>query len=134
MTQKNCTCGMPDCWPANDFSWLSSNSGWHGNINGCHSSVFFIHGKKIREQRDVPEGTYDINALLNLLVRWSQGLPNPRLVHTHDTGDGDWGLWIEGEREPNDEDWKRLEQARHSARQKAERDLADIRRRFPDLK
>ena len=109
---KNCSCGEDDCWDADDSSWLSSNSGWHGDINGCPSSVFFIHGKRIREQRHIPVGDWPVADMVELVRRWSEGLPGARLVMSHDTGGGEPGFWIEGVREPNAADMKRLEECR----------------------
>ena len=109
---KNCWCGAEDCWDKSDSSWLSSNSGWYGDINGCRSSVFFIHSKRIREQRHIPEGNWPVDQMLELVGRWSEGLPGARLVMSHDTGGGESGFWIEGEREPNAADMKRLGECR----------------------
>jgi hypothetical protein len=131
---KSCHCGAPDCWDKNDYSWLSSNSGWHGDINGCQSSVFFIHGKKIREQRHIPTGYFPVDEIPALFAKWSQGLPGARLTYSHDTGGGDWGLWIEGERDPNGEDWARLEAARERDKEKARREIAYAIQRFPELR
>ncbi len=117
-TSSKCMCGDSDCWPRDDYSWLSSRSGWSGDINGCPSSVFFIHGRKIREQRHIPEGSWSIAELAERLPMWANGLPDARLFWTSDTGGGDAGLWIEGVREPTAIDWKRLDEAR--ARQDAE--------------
>lgn len=128
-----CHCGAKDCWDEHDYSWVSSESGWHGDINGCPSSVFFIHGKKIREQRQVPYGRFLLNDLPKLFECWGMGLPNARLVWTEDTGGGDCGLWIEGERDPTVDDLKRLEETRKRAREKAIRDLRHIHRQYPDL-
>ena len=129
---KKCFCGE-DCWDANDHSWLSSNSGWHGDINGCQSSVFFIHGKKIREQRQIPYGSFSVAELPGLFSRWSDGLPNARVEFHEDTGGGDMGIWIEGVREPNDEDLGRLEEARARMRQKAIDECKYALRQFPDI-
>ena len=109
---ENCICGRSDCWDKGDYSWLASNSGWYGNINGCPSSVFFIHGKKIREQRHLPFGNWPISEMPALIALWAKGLPNGRLVICEDTGDGEQGFWIEGEREPNDTDNARLQECR----------------------
>lgn len=120
-------CGDPNCWDAGDYSWLASNSGWHGELHGCQTSIFFIHGRKIREQRHVPSGDWPLSQLPELLARWSTGLPNPRLAWYADTGDGDVGLWIEGEREPNEADNARLQEYR-------ERQEREDRRVFERLK
>ncbi len=131
--EKTCICGAEDCWDRNDYSWLSSRSGWHGDVNGCPSSVFFIHGKKIREQRHIPYGEYPVASFPALLEHWAAGLPNARFFWCEDTGDGDSGLWIEGEREPNAADQDRLEQARTRERANAVRDYRSITEKFPDL-
>ena len=128
---QNCHCGAPECWPENDYSWLSA--AWRGVINDCEASVFFIHGKMIREQRNLPTGTYNLASLSRLLAFWGAGLPEPHLCYSHDTGAGDWGLWIEGVRKPNDEDWARLEAVRQRDREEATRELARIHSRFPAL-
>jgi hypothetical protein len=99
-------------------------------LHGCHAFVFFIHGRKIREQRQVPQGRWTIAQLHERLEQWSAELPNARLVWTQDTGDGDSGLWIEGEREPNEADWQRLREARAHQRRRDEEELARIQRRL----
>ena len=128
--QGKCTCGEADCWDADDYSWLSSNSGWRGTIHGCHTSIFFIHGKKIREQRHIPAGHWDIERATELLREWSRGLPNQILIWSHDTGDGDSDLWIDGIREPTAEDWQRLEECRAWQDQDDRRTYERLRRRF----
>jgi hypothetical protein len=130
---ETCFCGDLNCWPKNDHSWLSSNSGWHGDINGCQSNVFFIHGRKIREQRHIPYGSFAVADLPALFAKWSEGLPDARLLFMDDIGGGDPGIWIEGVREPTDADNSRLEEARARMRAKAVQDLDYIHRQFPDL-
>ena len=125
INESNCFCGSQDCWDKDDYSWLASNSGWYGDINGCSSSVFFIHGKKIREQRHLPTGNWPISKIIELVAKWSEGLPNGRLVICEDTGDGDPGLWIEGERDPNDADLVRLQECRD---RKKKEDLQELKR------
>ena len=120
-------------WDKNDYDWLDDSANWHGDINGCYASVFYIHGKMIREQRHIPYGSFPIAKLPNLIMYWAEGLANARLEHHEDTGDGDSGWWIEGERPPNEKDAARLEQARQQLRQKARRDLQWIHQRYPDL-
>ncbi len=111
-----CKCGEKDCWDEDDYSWLASKSGWHGTLHGCRTSVFFIHGKRIREQRHIPTGYYDVASLPALLAKWSEGLPNARLSWCQDTGDGDASLWIEGVRDPDSDDVRRLEECRERQR------------------
>lgn len=133
MTGKKCFCGAPECWDAEDHAWLSSASGWRGDINGCNTSVFFIHGKQVREQRHVPNGSYQVAELPQLFEKWAEGLPDARLVWLEDAGNGDAGLWIEGVREPVEADWQRYEEASARERDRAIRALRDIRRKFPEL-
>lgn len=127
---ENCHCGAENCWDEGDYSWLSSNSGWGGEINGCDSLVFFIHGRKIREQRHLPEGDWPVSEMAELVKRWSEGLPNGRLVIMEDTGDGEPGFWIEGEREPNTEDWKRLDECRARQDEKDRREYERLQEKF----
>ncbi len=134
MAKEKCVCGAEDCWDINDYSWLSSRSGWCGDINGCHSSIFFIHGKKIREQRHIPCGSFPISVLHKLLDKWADGLPNAQLVWSEDTGDGESGLWIEGVREPNNDDKERLAELRVLDYQKATEELKSIFKRYPELR
>ena len=130
-SKKDCHCGEAECWDAGDYSWLSDRSGWHGDINGCDSSVFFIHGKRIREQRHIPEGQWPIAAIGAQFEVWAKGLPGARLVYMGDTGGGDPGWWIEGEREPNDDDLVRLQEARNKAEQEERRQLGRLLEKFP---
>ena len=126
--QQTCTCGEPDCWAADDYSWLKA--GWGGEISGCDAAVFFIHGKKIREQRHFPEGEWPIDTIGAQFAAWAQGLPGARLVYHSDTGDGEPGWWIEGEREPNDEDLKRLREVQDRTEGKERRELERLRGKY----
>ena len=126
--QRNCICGESDCWGMDDNAWL--DAGWGGVINGCSSSVFFIHGKRIREQRHIPEGNWPITEMLELVNHWAEGLPGSRLVMCADTGAGDPGFWIEGERDPNAEDLKRLEECRARRDRDDRRDYERLQRKF----
>jgi hypothetical protein len=128
--QKICSCGDPNCWTAGDYSWLYSQSGWFGVLHGCRTSIFFIHGRHIREQRTIPDGDYSLNDLPRLLEQWSTGLPNARLCWCRDTGDGDASLWIEGERQPEPADLERLEEARQRERTKDERELERLKEKL----
>ena len=130
--EQNCICGAPGCWDKGDYSWLASNSGWHGEINGCQSSVFFIHGKKIREQRNIPEGFWPVSEMVELVRRWSEGLPNARFVMCFDTGGGDPGFWIDGVREPNAADWARLEECRTRQEGQDYREYERLKEKFSD--
>src|SRR3990167_11131360 len=118
-----CHCGADECWDKHDTAWLSSESGWHGEIDGCSVSVFFIHGKKIREQRHIPKQWGSVEDFIAKITRWSAGLTNPQFVYSLDTGDGDYGLWIEGIREPRPEDFVRLQEARARIRDQAQREV-----------
>lgn len=125
----NCFCGDPGCWDQADRSWVSCS--WHGIQHGCESSVFFIHGRKIREQRTIPPGELSVSEFATLLVEWSKGLPNPRVVVCFDSdGDGQKGFWIEGEREPNEEDAARLEQCRAMQEKNDRRELERLKRKY----
>lgn len=129
MERRNCLCGDPNCWDGDDHSWLSSRSGWNGNINGTQASIFFIHGRMIREQRHVPYGEWKIADIQSIFDRYSVGMPNPRLVWSQGSEDSDPSLWIEGEREPNADDLKRLQECRDREARDDERELAAIQRR-----
>lgn len=129
-TSGKCPCGALECWDVDDYSWVSSRSGWHGELHGCQTSVFFIHGKKIREQRHTPEGRWGLDEMLQLLIEWSRGLPDPVFIWDRDTGSGDAGFWIEGVREPNDEDIARLQECRDRRDAEDRRTLERIQRRL----
>ncbi len=118
-----CDCGAGECWNEHDTAWLGSESGWYGDVDGCHTSIFFIHGKKIREQRSIPEQYGSVDEFIAKLRRWSIGLDNAHFIYTHDVGDGSPGTWIEGTREPHAEDTKRLVEARARIREQAQRDV-----------
>lgn len=132
---NRCMCGLnnQDCWPSDDFAWLDSQSGWRGTFYGCQTSVFFIHGRKIREQRHVPAGRYDIAILPERFAEWARGLPNARLVWSRDTGDGDAGLWIEGERDADEDDLVRLREARERIERNDRREFERLKAKLSSL-
>ncbi len=125
-----CHCGEKDCWDPGDYSWLASQSGWYGELHGTDAAVFFIHGKKIREQRSIKAGDYPVEDLPRLIAQWSTGLPNAYLSWSHDTGGGDCGLWIEGIREPNADDWVRLKEVQEREDKENRRKLEELKRRY----
>lgn len=128
MAEGTCHCGAPECWDEGDYSWLGSRSGWHGKLHGTDASVFFIHGKKIREQRHIPETHgMPVEEFARKLREWSSGLPEPIVMWTRDSGGGDADLWIEGVREPNDADRHRLEEVK-------QREDAENRRQYERLR
>ena len=133
MTRGKCICGKDDCWEPGDNAWLSSQSGWHGELHGTRASVFFIHGRMIREQRHIPYGSFAVSDLPRLIKQWSSGLPGARLEWMADTGGGDPGLWIEGMRQPEPADWARLEEARARRRHIAFANTRAALEEFPDL-
>jgi hypothetical protein len=116
-------------WDSGDTSWLSSNSG----IYKDGVSVFFIAGGRIRHQADIPEGYHTVDEFFALVQERAVGLDDPRVVWTDDTGNGDPGLWVEGTREPNEEDLARLQAARDHQRLQDEITARGLRKRRPDL-
>lgn len=117
-------------WDKNDYSWLSSHSGLHEN----DTSIFFIHGGRIRHQAHLPHGYHPLEEFIAMLRERAVGLDEPMVFWLEDTGGGDCGLWVDGTRPPNDSDLARLQAARKRQRQDDERALRDIQRRNPDLK
>ncbi len=84
--------------------------GWHPTRAGMHGMALAQFARKLSE--------------------WSAGLPEPTVVWSHDTGDGDSGLWIEGVREPNAADLKRLEDCRRQQLQNDRRELGYLQERI----
>lgn len=109
---KKCHCGEPDCWDDGDYTWLDSQSGWRGTVAGCGASVYFVHGKKIAEERHLPEFSGPLDAFIEKLREWSSGLSNPWINWSHDTGGGDAGFWLRDVRDPQEQDWTRLAEVR----------------------
>lgn len=116
-------------WDDNDFSWLSSRSGIHKD----GTSIFFIHGGRIRHQARVPYGNYSVEEFCRLLQQRAEGLDDPIVRWMADTGGGDPGFWVEGTRAPNEEDLERLQHARDLQRRRDEIDARQLRKRRPDL-
>lgn len=116
-------------WDANDHSWLSSRSG----ISKDGVSIFFIHGGRIRHQAHLPYGWHTVDEFVAMVQERAEGLEDPRVVWSDDTGGGDRGLWIEGTRAPNEEDLARLQHARDIQKRRDEMTARDLRGRRPDL-
>lgn len=128
---SKCTCGASDCWDEGDYSWLASNSGWHGRLHGTEASVFFVHGKKIREQRRIPQAYgMPVEEFARNLLAWSAGLPEAKVMWMRDTGDGEADLWIEGVREPNADDWQRLREVKEREDANNRRELERLKRMY----
>lgn len=108
----NCLCGEPDCWSDGDTTWLDERSSWRGTSHGCHASIYWVHGKKIAEERHIPAFSLPIADVALRLGEWCAGLQNPVLIWTHDAGGGDASLWIRDVRDPVASDWQRLREAR----------------------
>ena len=115
-------------WEQDDFSWLSSRSGIH--LDG--TSIFFIHGGRIRHQADLPTGHHPLEGFIALLRARAEGLDDPQVVWVNDTGDGDNGLWVEGTRAPVEADVVRLQAARDRQRRHDEIAYAELKKRHPD--
>ena len=99
-------------WEPGDHSWLSSRSGTHRTSpDGGHTSVFFIHGGRIREQAHLPVGEFTLSRFQAMLEVRALELDEPR-VRVVAEEDGSVGLWVEGTRPPNAEDLERLRVAR----------------------
>ena len=112
-------------WAEGDYAWLASESGiYHDGV-----SIFFIHGGRIRHQASMPQGSYTREELLAWFDEHAEGLEDPHLNWTHDTGGGDCGLWLEGTRPPNKDDLARLEAARERQRRNDEIELRGIEAR-----
>lgn len=116
-------------WDRDDNAWLSSNSG----IYDGETSIFFIHGGRIRHQAHLPQGWHPVDEFCQMVHDRAEGLDDPRVVHLSDTGGGDAGLWVEGTRPPNDDDLARLHLARERQRRRDEIDARLLRERRPDL-
>jgi hypothetical protein len=115
-------------WPEDDFSWLTSKSGLTRNEpDGGVTSIFFIHGGRIREQAHIPEGRHGLDTFIEALRSRATGLDDPCIVISY-SEDGT-SLWLEGTRMPREDDIHRLEAARERQRKEDDRILADINKR-----
>ena len=112
-------------WRPGDYAWLSSESGIYEN----GTSIFFIHGGRVRHQAHMPHGTYTREELLAWFDQAAEGLDQPYLYWCDDTGGGYPGLWLEGTRPPKAEDITRLQAARERQERNDERTLQDIMQR-----
>lgn len=115
-------------WPEGDYSWLASQSGLH--VDG--TSIFFIHGGRIRHQTHVPEGSYTLAEFTSLLAERMDGLDGPRVCWHLDTGNGEASLWVEGTRAPGPDDLNRLQAVRDQQTRDDRSALKGIQRRHPD--
>jgi hypothetical protein len=116
-------------WDPADYSWLSSKSGIHKD----DTSIFFIRGGRIRHQAHFPHGSHDVEDFIRLVRAKAEGLDDPYVVWTGDTGGGEAGLWVEGTRPPNETDLERLRHARAVQERNDERAARALKRRRPDL-
>jgi hypothetical protein len=121
-------------WPEDDFSWLSSRSGLsRKESDGGYTSVFFIHGGRIREQAHIPHGNFAPDKFLELITKRVAGLDKASVNWSSDTGGGDCGFWVEGTRLPTEDDLHRLMSAREQQLKddaRAEKDIALRRKLF----
>ena len=110
-------------WDRGDHAWLSSESG----IYKDGTSIFFIHGGRIRHQAHIPYGLYAVEEFCSMIRERAAGLDDPKVCWSEDTGGGDQGFWVEGTRLPNDEDLARLQVARNdqALQDRADTDLAN---------
>lgn len=117
-------------WPQDEYAWLSSESGlWREDADGSGTSIFFIHGGRIREQAYLPYGSHDPDKFCELIKQRTKGLDSPTVNWLSDTGGGDPGLWVEGTRLPNEDDMRRLLAAWEKQKRDDERALRAIRAR-----
>lgn len=116
-------------WEPSDYTWLSSHSG----IYKDGTSIFFIHGGRIRHQAHIPHGRYDVEEFCQLLRDRAADLDESYVVWSGDTGDESADFWIEGTRAPNTEDFLRLQSARDRQKRDDEIAAAGLRQRRPDL-
>jgi hypothetical protein len=117
-------------WGDGDYAWLNSESGLYDPET--QTSVFFIHGGRIRHQSHIPHGLYTLAEFQALWKQRAGRLDDPRLVWSEDTGDGDAGLWIEGTRAPDESDLARLQAARARALHADRIGYMSIRKRHPE--
>jgi hypothetical protein len=113
-------------WEPGDNAWLRSGVYENG------TSIFFIHGGKIRHQAHLPYGDYKPDEFASLIAERAKGLEDPIVRWEEDTGGGDPGLWVEGVRPPNKEDLARLQSARDRQRRRDRLEIARLRRQYPD--
>ena len=114
-------------WPDGEYSWLSSRSGLtREERDGGYTSIFFIHGGRIREQAHIPRGRHGIDSFVALVKRRTEGLEDAYVVWSRDTGDGDADLWVEGTRLPTEDDMRRLVAAQDEQKRSDEKELAAI--------
>lgn len=116
-------------WEPGDYAWLSSASGLY--LDG--TSIFFIHGGRIRHQAHIPYGSYTVDEFAALLRDRAAGLDAPTVQWCEDTGGGNCGLWVEGTRPPNESDLARLHAARERQAREDEHTARSLRQRRPDL-
>ena len=117
-------------WPVDDLSWVASKSGLRRKEpDGGETSVFFIHGGRIREQAHIPYGFHDMEVFITLVRKCARGLDNPTVCWVADCGSGEPALWIEGTRIPREDDLLRLEAARKRQREEDDRTMKEIEKR-----
>jgi hypothetical protein len=103
-------------WEEDDYAWLSSRSGIHKD----GTSIFFIHGGRIRHQAHIPHGNYSVDEFCQMVRERAEALD-------------DADLWVEGTRPPNEDDLLRLQAARDRQRRHDDLEARELRRRRPDL-
>lgn len=118
-------------WPDGDHAWLSSQSGIHRvEPDGSLVAIFFIHGGRIRHQAHLPFRRYTLAEFLDKVRALADGLDDPHVIWSNDSGDGDTSLWIEGTRLPNESDVARLNAAKEAQDQMDRINLQQIKKRL----
>lgn len=113
-------------WADGDYAWLDAG------VRVDDTSIFFIHGGRIRHQAHVPFGTYSLEQFTALLYERAEGLDNPHVTWSSDTGDGDYGFWVEGTRPPHEDDLARLQKARERREHQDRVQYMTLRKAHPE--
>lgn len=113
-------------WAPHDYAWLDAGV----SVDG--TSIFFIHGGRIRHQAHIPYGHYTVDDFTKLLRNRAKGLDDARVIWSADTGGGDSGFWVEGTRAPEVADLGRLTAAREQRLWNDKISYMSIRKAHPE--
>ena len=120
-------------WDVPGWDWDEEDNAWlEAGVGDGTTSIFFIHGGRIRHQAHIPEGHYTVEQFTELVHGYAEGLDNPHIVWLTDTGGGDCGLWVEGTRAPNVADLERLQKARERIARSDRLTLKSLRKKYPE--
>ena len=121
-------------WDIEGWDWANNDPTWLASHTSLANGGFFIHGGKVRHQKHIPNGSYGVAEFISILRDMAEGLENPTVRWSSDTGAGDIGLWLEGERAPTKDDALWLAKAKQREADKDKRDLEWILKKHPEWK